>query len=315
MKNLKKNLFFYALILIIPGLMVSCNKHKTSQTSDGQEFTYIKEGNQKPNEGDFILYNLEVTNSSDSTFISTAQQGMPGYLRYSDSTPISGFMDEIFLGLKKGDSILIEATATKIFQDQVPPFLQAEENVKIRIGAFDVMDEENVMAYLNEVQQKAMEAEESHAAEQLILDDKIIADYVEKNNLDATRTASGVYYVIENKGSGPAIEEGDQASVHYVGYLLDGQLFDTSRKDVAEANDMYNEQRDEFGGYEPFELQVGTGQVIRGWDEGLSLLGKGDKAKLIIPSPLGYGSRGAGADIPENSILVFDVEIVDVNKQ
>ncbi|WP_209332764.1 FKBP-type peptidyl-prolyl cis-trans isomerase [Lunatimonas salinarum] len=311
MKKLMKP-FFYLTISAVMGLTISCKE--TGKTSDGQEFTYLKKGTQKPAEGEFILYNLEVLTGKDSVFISTADQGMPGYLRYSDSIPVNNFMDEIFLGLQKGDSILVEASAAKVFEDNVPPFLTSEETIKIRIGAFDVMDEENIMAFFNEMQQKAMDAENANAADRLVLEAETIAQYVKDNNLDATKTESGLYYVIEKRGSGPEIEEGDQASVHYAGYLLDGKLFDTSIKEIAMANNTYNEQRDQAGGYSPFDLQVGVGQVIPGWDEGLSLLREGDKAKLIIPSPLAYGSRGAGADIPGNSILVFDVEIMDVAK-
>jgi FKBP-type peptidyl-prolyl cis-trans isomerase len=67
-----------------------------------------------------------------------------------------------------------------------------------------------------------------------------------------------------------------------------------------------------FNHVQPFEFTVGIGQVIKGWDEGLQLLNKGGKAKLIIPSSLAYGSRGAGAAIPPNSPLVFDVEVTDI---
>lgn len=239
---------------------------------------------------------------------------MPGYLQYYDSLSKVGFMDEIFINLKKGDSIVLEAPAAKIFEDNMPPFLQQEENIKIQIGVIDVLDEEKTMAYFNDLQLKAQEDEVAKASGQLELENKVIEEYVKDNNLQGTKTESGLYYIIEKEGNGPAIEEGDQASVHYAGYLLNGQIFDTSIKEVAEANNIYNPQRDQGGGYGPFDLQVGVGQVIPGWDEGLSLLKKGDKAKFIIPSPLAYGSRGAGADIPANSILIFDVEIMDVNK-
>nr|MBI1229156.1 peptidylprolyl isomerase [Cytophagales bacterium] len=307
-------LFFYLLMVTFVGTIASCNQKKTSKTSDGQEYTYITEGTETPTNGDFIIYNLAVKNSKDSTFISTTDQGMPGYLQYYDSLPKTGFMDEIFLNLKKGDSVVLEAAAAKIFENNIPPFLDSAENVKIEIGVVDVLNEEKTMAYFNNLQMKAQEDEAAKASGQLELEATAIDDYVKENNLNGTKTESGLYYVIEKEGSGPEIEEGDRASVHYAGYLLNGKLFDTSRKEVAEANNIYNPQRDQSGGYGPFELQVGVGQVIPGWDEGLSLLKKGDKAKFIIPSPLAYGSRGAGADIPANSILIFDVEIMDVTK-
>ncbi len=109
------------------------------------------------------------------------------------------------------------------------------------------------------------------------------------------QTKSGLRYKIIHKGSGKAAEKGKTVSVHYKGQLADGTVFDSSYK-----------RKD------PLEFQVGVGQVISGWDEGICLLNVGDKARLVIPSDLGYGAQGAGGVIPPNAILVFDVELMDV---
>jgi FKBP-type peptidyl-prolyl cis-trans isomerase len=82
-------------------------------------------------------------------------------------------------------------------------------------------------------------------------------------------------------------------TVNYKGMLLDGTVFDSSE------------------GREPFTFQLGQGQVIKGWDEGIALMQKGTKALLIIPSALAYGDRGAGDMIPPYSPLVFEVEMID----
>ena len=109
------------------------------------------------------------------------------------------------------------------------------------------------------------------------------------------RTNSGLRYQILQKGSGKAAEKGKTVSVHYKGQLADGTVFDSSYKRK-----------------QPLDFQVGVGQVIAGWDEGICLLNVGDKARLVIPSDLGYGAQGAGGVIPPNAILVFDVELMDV---
>ena len=109
------------------------------------------------------------------------------------------------------------------------------------------------------------------------------------------QTKSGLRYKIIHKGSGKSAEKGKTVSVHYKGQLADGTVFDSSYKRK-----------------EPLEFQVGVGQVISGWDEGICLLNVGDKARLVIPSDLGYGAQGAGGVIPPNAILVFDVELMDV---
>lgn len=107
-------------------------------------------------------------------------------------------------------------------------------------------------------------------------------------------TASGLRYKIIQKGSGKKAEKGNMVSVHYKGQLADGTVFDSSYKRNA-----------------PLDFQVGVGQVIPGWDEGICLLNVGDKARLVIPSDLGYGAAGAGGVIPPNATLVFDVELME----
>lgn len=109
------------------------------------------------------------------------------------------------------------------------------------------------------------------------------------------KTSSGLRYQILQKGNGTQATKGVTVSVHYKGQLTDGTVFDSSYKRK-----------------EPIEFKLGMGQVIAGWDEGISLLRVGDKARFVIPSNLGYGNRGAGGAIPPNANLIFDVELVDI---
>ena len=109
------------------------------------------------------------------------------------------------------------------------------------------------------------------------------------------KTSSGLRYQIIQKGNGIQATKGVTVLVHYKGQLTDGTVFDSSYKRK-----------------EPIEFKLGMGQVIAGWDEGISLLRVGDKARFVIPSNLGYGSRGAAGAIPPNANLIFDVELLDV---
>ncbi|MBC3757791.1 peptidylprolyl isomerase [Hyunsoonleella sp. SJ7] len=109
------------------------------------------------------------------------------------------------------------------------------------------------------------------------------------------KTDSGLRYQIIQKGEGVKAEKGKTVSVHYKGQLIDGTVFDSSYKRN-----------------EPIDFPLGVGQVIPGWDEGIGLLNVGDKARLVIPSHLAYGSRGAGGVIPPDANLIFDVELMDV---
>lgn len=96
-------------------------------------------------------------------------------------------------------------------------------------------------------------------------------------------------------GTGAEAVAGKTVSVHYTGWLTDGTKFDSS---VDRGT--------------PFEFQLGAGQVIKGWDEGVAGMKVGGKRKLTIPPDMGYGARGAGGVIPPNATLVFDVELLDV---
>ena len=132
--------------------------------------------------------------------------------------------------------------------------------------------------------EKREEEAKKAAKEQM---DKIAAGYDE--------TPSGLRYKILQEGKGKKAAKGDMVSVHYKGQLLDGQVFDSS----------YQRKK-------PIDFTLGVGQVISGWDEGIQLLKVGEKARLVIPSNIAYGSQGAGGVIPPDATLIFDVELVAI---
>tara|TARA_Y100000590_G_scaffold317424_1_gene359110 strand:- start:2338 stop:3360 length:1023 start_codon:yes stop_codon:yes gene_type:complete len=125
--------------------------------------------------------------------------------------------------------------------------------------------------------------------------EKALEEKIKEHTKGATKTSTGLQYVILEEGTGSKPHKGDQVSLHYSGFLLDGTMFDSS-----------------YGRNQAFEFTLGVGRVIKGWDEGVALLNKGTKAKLIIPPHLGYGSRGAGGVIPPNATLIFEVELLEI---
>ncbi|QOX79367.1 FKBP-type peptidyl-prolyl cis-trans isomerase [Trichlorobacter lovleyi] len=110
-------------------------------------------------------------------------------------------------------------------------------------------------------------------------------------------TDSGLKYVDLVVGKGASPTRGKQVKVHYTGTLENGTKFDSS-----------------VDRRQPFSFIIGIGQVIKGWDEGVMGMKVGGKRKLVIPANLGYGARGAGGVIPPNATLLFDVELLDVQK-
>jgi len=115
------------------------------------------------------------------------------------------------------------------------------------------------------------------------------------SDANVVTTPSGLKYIELKEGTGATPQPGQKVVVHYTGTLEDGTKFDSSRDRNS-----------------PFDFNIGRGQVIKGWDEGLSTMKVGGRRKLIIPPELGYGARGAGGVIPPNATLIFDVELLDI---
>jgi peptidylprolyl isomerase len=126
--------------------------------------------------------------------------------------------------------------------------------------------------------------------------DLMLEDNQTPEDQNVVTTESGLQYVDLVEGEGATPQTGQTVVVHYTGTLEDGTKFDSS-----------------LDRNRPFSFRLGTGQVIRGWDEGISTMKVGGKRQLIIPPQLGYGSRGAGGVIPPNATLLFDVELLRIS--
>ena len=118
-----------------------------------------------------------------------------------------------------------------------------------------------------------------------------IIQYIEDNNLNATRSNSGLYYVINNEGSGTRPTSSSNVTVDYKGYFLDGVVFDESNSNG---------------------ISFGLNEVIQGWTEGITYFREGGNGILLVPYNLGYGESGRGS-IPGGSVLIFDIRLLSVN--
>ncbi|WP_438480517.1 FKBP-type peptidyl-prolyl cis-trans isomerase [Oleiharenicola lentus] len=153
------------------------------------------------------------------------------------------------------------------------------------------LEEKDIQAAFMEMQQRAEAAAAEAGKANIALGEAYLAKNKAKPGVKTT--ASGLQYEVIKAGTGAKPKAENTVRVHYHGTLIDGKVFDSS----VERN-------------EPIEFAVQG--VIPGWTEALQLMSVGDKWKLTIPSALAYGPRGAGADIPPNSVLVFEVELLEV---
>jgi serine/threonine protein kinase/FKBP-type peptidyl-prolyl cis-trans isomerase len=164
-----------------------------------------------------------------------------------------------------------------------------EENIPVANYPFQIKDiETSYKTLINNLDYTDEQREQNEQA--------AIREYLQKNNLNGTPSATGLYYIETRAGSGPGAQNGNILKVHYTGKLLDGTVFDSS-----------------YDRNEPFEFELGAGNVIKGWEEGFWLRQAGSKGILIIPYNLGYGKSGSSNRIPGYSTLVFEVELLEIN--
>lgn len=224
-----------------------------------------------------------------------------------DSAAIPPVYFKIFSQSRKGDSIIVKQLTDSLMKGgNTPPFMKKGAYIVAHYKIVNVfLTKESADSSYKIQMELAKVKDAAKAVDQLKKDDKTIAEYIAKNNIKAVKAPQGTYVEILNAGTGDAVDTSKVLKVFYTGKTLaEGKTFD-SNKDSA------------FGHMDVFPVFLGAlpgsqGSVIKGWTDGLSLLKKGSKAKLYIPSSLAYGSQGAGGEIKPNTNLLFEVEVVDV---
>ncbi|HEV7380586.1 MAG TPA: FKBP-type peptidyl-prolyl cis-trans isomerase [Dyadobacter sp.] len=278
----------YAVGIAILG--AACNQHRTQVTDTGLKYQMFEHDDKarKAKLGDIMSFHLVLKNGADSTLRNTYEQGTPIKM-VLQAPPFKGSFEEGLAMLATGDSAKFMISADTLFakmMQPLPPMIKKGSELSFTVKVISVLTTE-------EFQKEQAES----GSKQKDVDAKVIEEYLTKNNLKAKaqKTASGLVYIPEVEGTGPNPVAGDNVKAHYTGKLLTEKEFDSSK------------------GREPLQLTLGAGMVIPGWEEGLMLMKKGSKGILIIPSGLAYGQEATGP-IPANSVLKFDMELLDVTK-
>jgi len=300
----KTRLLFKILLLSLFIIsLASCSKHPGYKKTDaGLYYKMItkNENAPKPEIGDVVTLGMVYKTSKDSVLFNSytdpRTKGQP--LRLPLEKPIyKGDFSEGIALMHIGDSASFITSADSFFFKyaqipKLPPFIQAGSDLTFTIKLISIMKKADF-----EKQQQEMMKQYTEMVEKFKKDepDKI-KKYIDSNKIKVKPTSTGLYFIEIKKGTGPKAEKGDTVSVSYTGKLVDGTTFDASPAD------------------KPIKFPIGTGAVIPGWEEGIGMMKKGGKAKLIIPSSLAYAEKGAGQIIPPYTPLVFEVELIDIIK-
>ena len=290
---MKKTIVF-TIMLALTGLFISScqNGGDTDgfkKTENGLLYKFVdrSDNSKAPEVGSFVT--LEMTYGTEDSVIFDSQK-----TSQKMEIPMipSVYKGDLYEGLELmhvGDSAIFKCNAdsvfTKLFRvPNIPPEFDSIDFIYFNIKMLGIRSEEEMKA--------AQDAE----MEMLMNEETVKRNaYLDEHYPNAEPSATGLYYIQTKKGSGEKPEKGMKVKVHYTGTFLDGTKFDSS-----------------VDRGEPFEFPLGENRVIRGWDEGIANMRKGEKGILIIPSSLAYGKGNRG--IPPYSTLVFEVELVDFSK-
>jgi len=300
---MNKNLCLVGLATLI---LTGCNT-PFKKSADGTEYKLIvNKSGRKAVTGDFIQLNI-LNKYRDSVLFSTIENGSPRFIPF-DTTQLPVFFKEIH----EGDSLVIRmSTDTIIKKGQAEPFMKKGQFIYqcFKIAKlYSSKEAADSAAKSYEATAKAIGYKKAQeqikkmletSAPQLKKDDQVIADYLAKNNLKATKTAWGTYVAITTPGTGANLTDRDVAVVNYTGRNLKDSVFDSNVDP-------------RFGHVAPYDVNLGEFGVILGWIDGLKTMQKGTIGKLIIPSSLAYGKEAKGANIGPDEILVFDIHVTDV---
>jgi FKBP-type peptidyl-prolyl cis-trans isomerase FkpA len=261
-------------------VMMSC-KEAEKQTANGFKYKVVKAGTgSEPKKGEIMVFDFQLRDSKDSVWNDSYKDAMPAAIEKRDTseTKQADGITQMLSELKVGDSVKATLTVVDFFKNlvrrPVPPTIDSTLSLTYTIKVNEVMTLENFMKWRNE--------------KIVSRDDKMINDYIAKNNLNAEKDTSGMYIVNYVKGTGPKPTAENCVQVKYEGkFLQNGQPFDANPN-----------------------ISFGLGQVIRGWQIGFPYLSKGDSATFLIPSRLGYGAEGFYG-IPPDAVLMFNVTLLD----
>ena len=296
--------------LIILGIaalgLASCQKFKEG---DGGMLYSIHSDKSGPNikEGDFVALKAIQKTDGDSIIYNSYDLDRPNFM-YAEVPRFKGDLSTGLAMLSEGDSATIKVNMDSISAmakktGAMPPAFKSKYMIyTLKIVKVIPKDSANVAAFQSKVE--AFFKAETEGAKNA--EDGKIKAFIATKGMKPTVTASGLNYVITKQGAGAKATTGDTVQLNYAVSLLSGKLFDTSIPELSKKSAIYNPQRP----YEPIKVAVGTGAVMAGFEEAITLFPVGTKATIILPSKLANGDQGGA--LPPYTPLTFDIDILNV---
>ncbi len=298
------NFKHFAFLLMVGLFMVSCKSNSGNKTPGGFEYEVIKEGTgASVKTDDYVLFTIKVL-SDDKDIVNEMndEDDLP-VLRIPEELP-TGQQSNPIIDVFKLANVKVGGEYKIIMPLDSLPGAKAEypdvQNFVYYFTIKKIVNEEEYNALQQEKQAEMAAKAEIQKARIPEIEDLIktkLAEY-KAGKLKTESTPSGLKYHIVEQGEGPNTENGQVVMANYYGTLMDGTRFD-----------------DSFSRGQEFSFATGQGMVIKGWDEGFTLLNKGTKAILFVPAHLGYGEMGSPPVIPGNSELLFYVELNDIKNR
>jgi FKBP-type peptidyl-prolyl cis-trans isomerase len=288
-----KKTIVLTIMLALTGLFISScqtgGPDGFTKTEDGLLYKFVERSDNtvSPEVGSFVTLTMTY-GTADSVIFDSKDIPQKMEIPVIPSVYKGDFYEGLRL-MHVGDSAIFKCDADSVFSKlfrvpHLPPELDSIDFIYFNIKMLEIKTEDEMKA--------------SREAEMEMLKNEEIVKrnaYLDEHYPNAEPSSTGLYYIQIKKGSGSKPETGMKVKVHYTGTFLDGTKFDSS-----------------VDRGEPFEFPLGQGRVIKGWDEGIANMQKGEKGILIVPSELAYGQGSRG--IPPFSTLVFEVELVDISK-
>lgn len=273
-------------------VLTGCDKGGKIQTlPNGLRYAkHTDNKGEKAKTGEYMSLHFQMwgttTEGKDTLLQNTRTIGEP--MIVMPDNPALGRIGKGLQDMVKGDSVSFYESIDSLYGQMVPPFLKKGSDIRFDMKVLDIMNQQALEAMMKKRQEEQVGKDEEAIK-------KFLAD---KGISNAQRTESGLYYTINQEGTGAQPKKGDEVQTHYTGSIVPTEKkFDSSL---------------DPGRGEPLKFVCGVGQMIPGFDEGVMLMKQGGKATFYLPSALGYGAQSPSPDIPANSILRFEVELVSV---